>query len=111
MTLVTQKHLGRWRIAEMGRWDADFIDLVVPGFIRFDGRGGGEFQFGTVQGQFRFRAGGYEEKYRIVFAWEGAVEFDPAKGTGWAEVGNEGLRGHIYIHDGDDSWFKAKREG
>ena len=106
---MAQKYLDHWRITEMGRWDLDFIDLIVQGFIRFDNRSIGEFQFGTVRGYLKFRAGEDEDKYRIVFGWEGFIESGPAKGTGWSEIVSEGLRGHIYIQDGDDSWFKAKR--
>ncbi len=42
--------LGKWRITGMEPWDAEFIDLLGPGYIRFDADGGGEFAFGAVQG-------------------------------------------------------------
>lgn len=33
-------------------------------------------------------------------------------GRGWATVSDDGLlTGHIFIHDGDDSSFRAVREG
>ena len=28
--------LGKWRITGMELWDAEFIDLLGPGYIRFD---------------------------------------------------------------------------
>lgn len=31
---------GRWRIVAMDLWDKDAIDLVVPGFISFNGEEG-----------------------------------------------------------------------
>ncbi len=43
---------GRWRITEMELWDADFLDLMQPAFISFDGEGSGEFAFGAVQAGF-----------------------------------------------------------
>ena len=32
--------LGKWRITTMELWDAAFIDLLGPGYIRFDTEGG-----------------------------------------------------------------------
>jgi hypothetical protein len=40
--------LGKWRITSMELWDAEFIDLLGPGYIQFDADGGGEFAFGPV---------------------------------------------------------------
>jgi hypothetical protein len=31
--------VGKWRIVEMELWDADYLDLVEPAYIRFDPRG------------------------------------------------------------------------
>ena len=42
--------IGTWRITEMELWDGAFIDLLGPGYIRFDPDGRGEFVFGAVQG-------------------------------------------------------------
>ena len=93
----------------MGRWDPDFIDLVVPGYIRFEGDGIGEFQFGTVHGRLRYRDREYRAKRRLFFTWDWALLLDAANGTGYAEIGNSGLRGHFYIQEGDDSRFKAEK--
>jgi hypothetical protein len=38
---------GKWRIVEMV-WDKDFLDMLEPTYIAFDGRGSGEFLFGCV---------------------------------------------------------------
>ena len=50
--MTTKGHplIGKWRITSMELWDAAFIDLLGPGYIRFDADGGGEFVFGAVQG-------------------------------------------------------------
>lgn len=37
---------GRWRITWMGQWDQDYVDEEVEGFIEFDRKGLGSFQFG-----------------------------------------------------------------
>ena len=39
---------GKWRIVEMALWDKDFLDMMEPAYIAFDGRAGGEFAFGCV---------------------------------------------------------------
>ena len=51
MTGKAHPLLGKWRITSMEIWDAAFIDLLGPGYIRFDADGGGEFAFGAVQGE------------------------------------------------------------
>ena len=87
---------GKWRITEMELWDADFLDLVQPAYISFDGEGSGEFAFGAVQ------AGD--------FTREGFDEMDPVRGEGDAEVEENGtLTGEIRYHLGDESTFKARR--
>ncbi len=74
---------GSWKITAMETWGQDYVDLVVPGFVRFDGETG-ELMFGVVRGDL---ACIYEEKRgqpRVRFAWSGEAEFDPVRGTGWA---------------------------
>jgi hypothetical protein len=39
----------RWHIVSMTKWDEDFINAEVEGFIEFKAQGGGEFQFGYVR--------------------------------------------------------------
>ena len=36
---------GRWRITKMALWDKDFLDMMEPAYIAFDGKLGGEFAF------------------------------------------------------------------
>ncbi len=44
----------------------------------------------------------------VEFTWDGNDECDPASGHGWAKLQKDGsLSGHIYIHNGEDSGFKA----
>jgi len=43
-------YLGKWKITEMEQWDREYIDLVVPGYIEFEGDENGSFQLGTVKG-------------------------------------------------------------
>ena len=39
---------GAWRIVEMDLWDAEAIDLLGPGFIKFGGDRSGRFRFIAV---------------------------------------------------------------
>jgi hypothetical protein len=46
---------GKWRIVEMELWDKDFLDMMDPAYIAFDGKAGGEFAFGCVTGSLHCR--------------------------------------------------------
>lgn len=99
--------LGSWRIVEMECWDREYIDLVVPGHITFAKDNLGSFQFGTVQGWLDCRREGRGDEERVEFSWEGQNDNDPGCGRGWAVLKGTELHGRLYIHCGDDSWFKA----
>ena len=43
--------IGKWRIIEMELWDKDFLDMMEPAYIAFDGKAGGGFAFGCVTGR------------------------------------------------------------
>jgi hypothetical protein len=102
--------VGRWRISEMEAWDQEFVDLIVPGFLKFDADNLGEFQFGAVHGFLDCRLETHGERPRLEFSWDGEDDADPACGRGWATIKNGVISGHIFIHRGDDSWFKAKKK-
>lgn len=46
---------GRWRIFWMDQWNQDYVDEEVEGFIEFEPKSGGSFQFGYVQGRIDYR--------------------------------------------------------
>jgi hypothetical protein len=98
--------LGKLRITSMELWDAAFIDLLGPGYIRFDADGGGEFAFGAVQGGIDGECGSHS----VHFIWEGNDEMDQACGDGDAELNDDGtLSGEIRFRRGDESAFTARR--
>lgn len=98
--------IGRWRITEMALWDKDFIDMIEPAYIAFDGKVGGDFAFGCVTGGIHCR----KTPSRVEFTWAGNDEMDEASGDGWAQLQKDGsLKGKIRIHNGDESTFKARR--
>ncbi len=106
--MSTEAHplLGRWRITSMELGDAGFIDLLGPGYIRFDADGGGEFAFGAVQGGLDCHFG----RDDVHFTWEGSDEIDHACGDGDAQLEEDGtLTGEIRFHLGDESSFTARR--
>ncbi|PZR09182.1 MAG: hypothetical protein DI532_20505 [Azospirillum brasilense] len=98
--------LGKWRITSMELWDAEFIDLLGPGYIQFDADGRGEFTFGAVQGGLD----GHFGLNDVDFTWEGSDEMDHACGDGDAQLEEDGtLTGEIRFHLGDESSFTARR--
>ena len=102
--------LGRWRITEMESWEGDYVDAEVKAYLRFDQNEGGEFQFGYVSGSIDYRLVERDGQPAVEWSWEGNDEMDPRSGRGWAVLAPDGkLTGEIFIHDGDDSKFVAKR--
>ena len=93
----------------MEQWDRDYIDLIVPGYFEFGADGLGSFQFGTVGGELDCRLAAEHQKSRIEFSWLGQIDNDDGCGRGWAELSGGELHGHLFMHMGDDSWFKAKK--
>ena len=102
--------VGRWRIVDMELWDQDAVDLVAPGFIKFETERMGSFGFIAVQGSMHWREARREGRPGAEFSWEGFDEGDPASGRGWAALEPDGsLSGRLYFHLGDDSGFHAAR--
>lgn len=96
---------GTYEIIEMSEWDREAIDLIEPGYIRIQGNRG-ELHFICVNGDMdirRNKSGAYK------FSWDGNDECDPASGYGEFVRDGDTLTGRIYIHNGDDSSFVAKK--
>lgn len=100
---------GRWRIAEMELWDAEYLDCVVHAFIEFETGQTGSFQFGTVSGGLDCRFGMRDGAPIVEFSWEGQSETDAACGRGWAVLLEGRLKGRIFLQGSDDSAFIASR--
>ena len=96
---------GKYEIVEMELWEKEDLDLVEPGYVRIDGNRG-ELHFICVDGQMEIRkgkSGGYK------FSWDGFDEGDQVHGFGQFLCDSDSLTGRIYFHDGDDSFFVAKK--
>ena len=100
---------GRWRIVEMDLWYREAIDLVEPGFIEFAEDGTGQFGFIAARGWMDCRSTERDGRTGVEFSWDGVDEGDQVSGRGWAAV-VDGVRleGHLFIHMGDDSGFRAE---
>jgi len=101
---------GRWRITWMEQWDQDFVDAEVEGFIEFDAKKFGSFQFGYVQGDISYRFRTRDGKPSVEFTWDGSDEMDPAQGAGWGVVDGDELSGEFFFHGGDESAFRATKK-
>ena len=110
MGKLSNQFRGSWRITEMELWDEDYLDMEVPAYLRIDGEGMGEFQFGLVQGWIDCRYCMRDGLPCVEFSWEGRDEGDDVLGRAWAVLEAPGkMRGRIFIHRGDDSEFMAER--
>ncbi|MBI1293200.1 hypothetical protein GC173_18500 [bacterium] len=110
VTAFAKAFAGRWRIAGMGTWDNEFLDLVEEAHLMFEGAADGEIAFGAVKGFLDVRYGARDGSACAEFSCEGHDDTDPACGRGWAVIGAAGrLVGHFYIHNGDDSGFVCER--
>jgi hypothetical protein len=95
----------------MSAWDDEYLNEEVQAFIEFDDKEGGEFQFGLVRGIIDYREGLRDGQPCAEWSWEGSDGADgtPLSDRGWAKLGDEGLEGMIFIHQGDESEFVAER--
>jgi hypothetical protein len=92
---------GKWRGVEIPDYD-----MAVPGAYILFGMSGGEFAFDCLTGSIH----GVCEGDAVEFTWEGNDEMEPASGRGWAELQDDGsLEGEIYLDNGDDIAFIARR--
>ena len=107
MTAVRRcKVLGKWRLTEADQWDCAYPDLVEPAYIRFDADGGGEMVFGALQAGLECETG----VSIIFFDFEGRDEMASIRGTGTAELAEDGgLQVEISIHHDDEIQLKAHR--
>jgi hypothetical protein len=93
----------------MATWPKDYLDLEVPAFIEFGSGQLGEFWFGAVHGWTDYRVSQRDRQPAIEFSWQGVSEGDELSGRGWVTLTDTGLAGHLFIHNSDDSAFRAVR--
>jgi hypothetical protein len=97
--------VGRWRIVEADIWDRDYLDLVGPATMTIEADGHGELAYGAMQA-------GLDLEYSrtvVFFTWNGSDEGDEVKGTGSAELNDDGtIEIEIAYHLGDEAILKAE---
>ena len=101
---------GRWRIVETEMWDQESLDLVVPAHITFNRNGLGEMQLIAIGASIDYRLEERSGAPVVEFSWSGFDEMDPTTGRGWASVEGDTMHGKLFIHQGDESSFIAKRD-
>lgn len=107
----TAKHalLGTWRIVETDLWDVDDLDVMDPAHLTLEPKGHGRLGLLAIEADLDYRVVQREGLPAIEFSFEGFDEGDQISGRGWAILDGEQLRGHLFIHQGDDSGFTAAR--
>jgi hypothetical protein len=96
--------VGRWRIVAADLWDRAHLDLVAPATIIIGADGRGEITFGAMQGSLELEYA----RSTVCFTWAGFEEMDDVRGSGSAELQNDGsLEITFAYHLGDEATLKA----
>jgi hypothetical protein len=101
--------VGRWRITEMELWTAEDLDLLGPARLTLDRDGLGEMRFIAVEVGLDYRVIERDGQPAIEFSFDGSDEGDRISGRGWAVLESDALHGRVFIHQGDESSFVARR--
>ena len=101
---------GRWRIVQTETWDREALDLVVPAHVTFGPNGMGEMQLIAIGASIDYRVKEGDSAPVVEFSWSGFDEMDATSGRAWARVEGDTMRGKLFIHQGDESTFIAKRD-
>jgi hypothetical protein len=102
--------LGKWRIVASEVWAREDLDAVVPAHITFSRGGLGELEFIAIGASIDYRVGKRDGAPFVEFTWEGSDEGQPISGRGWARLTGDDLTGRLFIHQGDETEFRAKRD-
>ena len=92
-------------------WPDDYLDLIEPAHIAFEGGTDGVFVFGAVKGLLDVRYGARDGAACAEFSWEGHNDADPASGRGWPPSAPRAASSAISSSTtATDSPFVAERE-
>src|SRR5438093_310763 len=88
------------------------IDRVrrAPAPVRFDRQGLGEMQLIAIGASIDYRVAVHDGASVLEFSWAGFDEMDATSGRAWARIDGDTMRGKLFIHQGDESTFVARRE-
>jgi hypothetical protein len=100
---------GRWRIVSTDVWDSDALDEFAPAQLTFGPGRRGELNLIAISASVDYRVGTHDGSPILEFTWAGDDEGNPVSGRGWARRDPHGLIGRLFIHEGDEANFVAKR--
>ena len=98
--------IGRWGINGADLWDRDYLDLSGPATMTIRADGHGEIAYGAMQASLDLEYG----RSIVFFTWAGFDEMDDVRGTGSAEMNDDGsIEIEFAYHLGDEAVLKAER--
>ena len=98
--------IGRWRIVAADIWERDYLDLCGPAMLDIRADGHGEIAFGALQAGLELAYG----RLDVSFDWAGSDEMDEVRGSGSAEILEDGsLEIEFDYQHGDDAILNAER--
>lgn len=96
--------IGRWRIVAADLWERDYLDLCGPATLDIRADGHGEIALGALQASLELAYGSSD----VSFDWIGFDEMDEVRGSGSAELLDDGsLEIEFDNQHGDDAVLKA----
>jgi hypothetical protein len=98
---------GKWRIVSTDVWDE--LDDLGPAQITFGPGRAGELNVIAISASVDYRVGVRDGVPIVEFSWEGDDDGQRTSGRGWARRDRRGLVGRLFIHEGDEAEFVAKR--
>jgi hypothetical protein len=102
---------GRWRIVESETWDQDALDLVGEAHITFGTDNMGDMELICIRAAIDYRVERCDGQHIVEFSFDGFDEMDPISGRGRGRITGDEFIGKLFIHQGDESEFLARRDG
>lgn len=84
--------------------------MIVPAHITFGRDHLGELELLAIEASVDYRLGKGDAVPVVEFTWDGSDEGQPISGRGWAQLTGDQLVGRLFIHQGDETEFTAKRD-
>ena len=104
---MKNKLQGTWEIIETDMWDKESLDMEDTAVISFNDQNQGELSFVAIESWIDYR---FDKQDNLIeFSFEGTDAGRPICGRGKATFTNDQILGTLFIHNGDESTFKAKR--
>jgi hypothetical protein len=102
--------LGTWRITATDLWAPADLDEFAPAHITFGANRHGELQLIAIEADIDYRVGKRDGKAAVEFSWQGSDDGQAISGRGWALLDEQQIAGRLFIHQGDETAFTAKRK-